>query len=124
MQSLLPALLLVSSISLLGCAKHSDGCKKSADLKGPFAELGLPTEEGNGRVCEADDKKIKVEHTGTDGDRWRDKYEEAVLGHGYTKKDCSKTQCVYVKGKARIRVNVLELAKKWTTVIVEDYPEK
>jgi len=29
-----------------------------------------------------------------------------------------------VKGKARIRVNLLEFSKKWTTVIVEDYPEK
>ena len=118
------ALLLALLVSSTGCAKHSDSCKKSADLKGPFAELGLPTADGHGRVCEADDKKIKVEHTGTDQDGWRDRYEAAIVGSGYSKKDCSKTQCVYVKGKARIRVNILELSKKWTTVIVEDYPEK
>jgi hypothetical protein len=75
-------------------------------------------------VCEADNKKIKVEHMGTDPDGWRQKYEAAILAHGYAKKDCSRTQCVYVKGKARIRVNILEASKKWTTVIVEDYPEK
>lgn len=114
---------IVSMALASGCGKHSDSCKKSAELVAPFTDLGLPTEEGGGRVCEADSKKIKVEHLGKSPDEWRTKYEEAIVGSGYAKKDCSKTQCVYTKAKARLRVNVLE-AKKWTTVIVEDYPEK
>ena len=107
----------------------SDAPQAGAPAKAPApraTEIPKPQPEDVKRAesLVASYKKIKVEHTGTDSERWRDKYEEAVLGHGYTKKDCSKTQCVYVKGKARIRVNILELAKKWTTVIVEDYPEK
>jgi len=120
----LPLLLVAFAGSLGGCARHSDGCKKSAEVVAPFSELGLPTADGNGRVCEADSKKMKVEHMGTDHDGWRQKYEEAIVSKGYSKKDCSRTQCVYVKAKARIRVNILEASKKWTTVIVEDYPEK
>ena len=119
------ALIVVglAALSLAGCAKHSESCKKSVDLVAPFSDLGLPTGDGNGRVCEGDNKKIKVEHTGNDTAGWTEKYGAAITGKGYTKKDCSKSQCVYVKDKARLRVNVLDL-KKWTTVIVEDYPEK
>ncbi|MBL9028229.1 MAG: hypothetical protein JNL21_38910 [Myxococcales bacterium] len=108
---------------LFGCAKHSDSCKSSADPQAPFSELDLPTSEGNGRICEGSSKKIKVEHMGSDTGGWRDKYGTAIVAKGYAKKDCSGTQCIYTKGKARLRVNVID-AKKWTTVIVEDYPEK
>jgi len=117
-------LVVLLAIAPAACARHSDACKKSADLVAPFAELALPVSELGGRVCEADGKKAKIEHVSTDDAGLRQKYEDAILAAGYKKKDCTKTQCVYVKGKARIRLNVLDLSKKWTTVFVEDYPER
>jgi hypothetical protein len=107
------SLAVLSLVAAAGCGqKYSSSCKKAVDLTSPFTELGLPT--GDGRVCESDDKKAKLEFIGKDEEKWRGKIEESVLAAGFVKESCP-SYCVYTRGTQRLQVIIGDVADKWVT---------
>jgi len=109
------ALVLALPLAFItaGCgAKHSTSCSKKSDLTPPFTELGLPVDDG--RVCDSDDKKARMEFVGKDKDKWRNKIEESVTGAGFSKESCP-SYCVYTKGTQRLQVIFGDINDKWVT---------
>lgn len=106
-------LIVVLVMVTAGCgAKYSSSCSKKADLTAPFTELGLPVDDG--RVCDSDDKKARMEFVGKDKDKWRDAIEKSVTGAGFSKESCP-SYCVYTKGTQRLQVIIGDINDKWVT---------
>lgn len=107
-----PLLVVLAALSS-GCgAKYSSSCSKKADLTSPFTELGLPVDQG--RVCDSDDKKARMEFVGKDKDKWRDAIEKSVTGAGFAKESCP-SYCIYTKGTQRLQVIIGDISEKWVT---------
>jgi hypothetical protein len=103
-----------SCLLVAGCGKkYSPACSKDAELTPPFTELGLPTSQG--RVCESDGKRAKLEFRDSDEAKWKATIEQAVTSAGYTKEKCP-SYCVYTRGTERLQVIVGDIANKWVTV--------
>ena len=101
------------ALSLVGCgAKWSPACKTEATLTPPFTDLNLPVSEG--RVCESDDKRVKLEFHGGDKDKWKSAVEQAVTGAGFAKESCP-SYCMYTKGTQRLQVIVGSIGTKWVS---------
>ena len=106
-------LIVVLAMVTAGCgAKHSSSCSKKADLTAPFTELGLPVDDG--RVCDSDEKKARLEFVGKDKDKWREAIEKSVTGAGFSKESCP-SYCIYTKGTQRLQVIIGDINDKWVT---------
>jgi hypothetical protein len=102
------------AVLVVGCGKkYSPACSREADLTPPFTDLNLPTAEG--RVCESNDKRAKLEFRDRDESKWKANIEQAVTSAGYTKDKCP-SYCVYTKGTQRLQVIVGDISNKWVTV--------
>jgi hypothetical protein len=106
--------LVFLGIVLMGCGqKWSPACKTEATLSAPFAGLNLPVADG--RVCEADDKKARLEFQGSDKEKARVATEQAVMGSGFAKESCAAGYCIYTKGPQRLQIIVGTIANRWVT---------
>jgi hypothetical protein len=106
-------LVVVLAVVTSGCgAKHSSSCSKKVDLVSPFTDLGLPVDDG--RVCDSDEKKTRMEFVGKDKEKWRGAIEQSVTGAGFTKESCP-SYCVYTKGTQRLQVIIGDINDKWVT---------
>jgi hypothetical protein len=101
------------ALPLAGCGqKWSPACKTEASLTAPFSGLNLPA--GDGRVCEADDRKARLEFQGSDKEKWRSAIEQSVTSAGFAKESCG-AYCMYTKGPQRLQVIVGGVGTKWVT---------
>ncbi|HSO31268.1 MAG TPA: hypothetical protein VLT33_02095 [Labilithrix sp.] len=106
-------LVVVVAIPLAACGpKWSPACKTEATLTPPFTDLNLPVAEG--RVCESDDKKARLELHGADKDKLRTSLEQAVTGAGFAKESCP-SYCMYTKGTQRLQIIVGSVGTKWVS---------
>ena len=106
-------LVVLVAVPLTACgSKWSPACKTEATLTAPFTELNLPV--GEGRVCESNDKKVRLELQGADKDKWRTSLEQAVTGAGFAKESCP-SYCMYTKGTQRLQVIVGSIGTKWVS---------
>jgi hypothetical protein len=105
-------LAVVCLALVAGCKKkhYSVSCSKAVDLVAPWSALGLPTGDGDSRVCLSTDVKTDIEHLSGDEAGWEKNYEDALIAQGYAKDRCTNLACDYVKSGEKINVHANQVA--------------
>jgi len=80
--------------------KWSPSCKSEVTLSAAFAGLNLPADEG--RVCESDDKKTRLESRGDDKEKWTSLARARGDERPASRRSRAPSYCIYTKGAQRL----------------------
>jgi hypothetical protein len=109
----LSGLVIFGVLPLAACgSRWSPSCKTEVSLSAAFSTLNLPADQG--RVCESDDKKTRLEFQGADKEKWRSALEQSVTSAGFAKESCP-SYCVYTKGTQHLQVIVGTIGTTWVS---------
>lgn len=110
--------LLASTLSLLwgsGCRRtqYGVGCEEAVELGAPWAEMELPIDAAETRVCASSHDELKLRsHTWTTAEDATPAFETALVAAGYAKARCSGATCYYERDGTRVSVQPLEFRVK------------